>query len=66
MNNLSEEQVEQLQREAALWRTHGPVIHQMLAAIDVLSPLVLTRLKLQDAANNYKDRPVESPPIIIM
>lgn len=39
-----------LQKDAELWRKHAPAIRQMLAALDVLSPLVLTRLKLQDAA----------------
>lgn len=44
--------VADLQRDAQLWRKHAPAIQQMLAALDTLSPLVLTRLKLQDAAMN--------------
>ena len=44
--------VEDLQLDAELWRKHAPAIQQMLAALDTLSPLVLTRLKLQDAAMN--------------
>lgn len=41
--------VDELCYEAALWRKHSPAINQMLTALDALAPLVLTRLKLQDA-----------------
>lgn len=44
-------EIETMQRDAELWQKHGPAIRQMLAALDILSPLVLTRLKLQDAAD---------------
>ena len=44
--------IAELQRDAEMWRKHSPAIQQMLTALDALSPLVLTRLKLQDAAMN--------------
>ncbi len=53
LNALADEfaaALEAAREDAELWRKHAPAIKQMLAALDVLSPLVLTRLKLQDAA----------------
>ena len=45
-------EIRKLRHDAELWQKHAPAIQQMLAALDTLSPLVLTRLKLQDAAMN--------------
>ncbi|MDQ3273774.1 MAG: hypothetical protein M3Q39_01760 [Actinomycetota bacterium] len=44
---------EALRRDAELWRKHGPAIKQMLAAMEILRPLVLTHLKLEDATAEY-------------
>ena len=45
-------EIEAMERNAELWQKHSPALQQMLAALDTLSPLVLTRLKLQEAAMN--------------
>ena len=46
----------ELRKDAELWRKHGPVIRQVLDALDMLSPLVLMRLKLQDAVTQIADK----------
>ena len=41
-------------RDAALWRKHKHLFELALAVLDAASPLVLNKLKLQDAAEDAR------------
>ena len=55
MSSEEEKQRDQDQRDAMLWRKHKSLFPLALAILEAASPLVLAKLKFQDAANAARD-----------
>lgn len=51
---MTAQELEQLNTDAALWNKHKDLFPLALAILNAASPLLLNKLKLEDATNSAK------------